>query len=161
PSFQTHRSFRARSSRLRKDRAHNGRPVFDNRTLAAPSRSRIPTPHGRRCARRRFHAHKSTPLPARGRPRRNPKPLIFLTGDVDPVDSVDSISGAPRGNNFLPAANRTMKPLPAACCLLPAAPPPPLAPAPCPDPPPALRTIKAVVIHQAVKNTRKRCGRSS
>src|SRR5690606_1641864 len=31
-SFQTHRTFRGQSSRLRKDRPHNAPPVFDNRT---------------------------------------------------------------------------------------------------------------------------------
>ena len=117
PLFQSHRNFRRRSSRLRKDRPHNAPPLFDNRT---PRRSaqepRLQQPKGRRCARSRSTAHVPALVAAQGGRTGIAKFLNSLTADVDSADSVDSNSGAPCGKKLL-----RPEPGQSTCCLLPAA----------------------------------------
>src|SRR5690606_27267669 len=109
PPFQSHRKFRRRSSRLRKDRPHNARPVFDNRTPRRSAQEPRPsTAQGRQHARYLVPSHVPAPPGPWGRKGGIAKSLNSLTPDVDSADSVDPNSAAPGGRKLLPARTTTV-----------------------------------------------------
>ncbi len=118
PTFQSHRNFRRRSSRLRKDPPYDANRSFTIELPAAPLRSRIPdSPAAPMCALSRSGA-LFCPLGPSRPTRRNLQVTEITQGDVGSVDSVDSNFGATCGRKLL---RPNLGPSTTPWCLLPAA----------------------------------------